>query len=218
MLGYAPDDNDMRPIVLLLHGAGGYEKARGLYERHAALLVSHGYRVYALLYYDDQDQLAMAGKDRKAMRENRGRRFRAWMEVVTDAMDHISHLPGTDKDRIGILGFSLGAYIAVGVAGTDNRVAAVVEKYGGVPKAVRADIHQLPPILIVHGEADRNVPVAEAHALAAFMDELGSRYVLKTYVNAGHGFDAKRGSADAEDAIQETLRFLNEYLADRGPE
>ena len=64
----------------------------------------------------------MTGGDRNARQENYHRRLKAWVGTATDAIDYVSTLPGTDRHRIAVLGFSQGAFVAVGVAGTDDRV------------------------------------------------------------------------------------------------
>jgi carboxymethylenebutenolidase len=212
VLQYAADGDETRPAIVLLHGASGYERLRRLYERHAALLVSSGYRVYALRYYDEHDKRVMTGADREAQQRNYERRVASWLYASNDAIDHISRLPHTDSGRIAILGFSQGAYLAIGVAATNERVAAVVDMYGGIPAAWAAKIHRLPPVLIVHGEADKIVPVSEAYSLAAFLDSIGTKYEIKTYTNAGHGFDAKKGSLEADDAMRQVVQFLDRTL------
>jgi len=212
ILEYASDGDDVRPSVLLLHGGSGYSRLRGFFERHASLLVSHGYRVYALMYYDAHDQHVMTGNDRDARQQHYQKRLRPWVQKTSDAISHISGLPVTDNKRIAILGFSQGAYIGVAVAGTDERVAAIVEKYGGLPAAFAKEIHRFPPTLIIHGEADDVVPVSEAYALAAFLDDLAVENEVKIYANAGHGFDVPPESSDADDALRETVLFLNNAL------
>lgn len=212
LLQYAAGGGETRPAIVLLHGASGYQRFRSLFERYAALLVGNGYRVYALMYYDKHDQRVMTSGDRDAQQDNYERRVASWLHATNDAIDYISRLSHTDSSRIAILGFSQGAYLAIGVAATNERVAAVVEMYGGIPTEWAAKIHRLPPVLIVHGEADKVVPVSEAYRLASFLESIGSKYEIKIYANAGHGFDAKKGSPDASDAMQQVVQFLSRFL------
>ena len=73
--------------------------------------------------------------------------------------------PDVDRKRIGLASASLGSWVSVSVAARDRRVSAVVEYYGGLPEWEELDLTRLPPVLILHGDADRNVRVEEAYKL-----------------------------------------------------
>jgi len=209
MLEYSSSGNEIRPAVLMLHGASGFEQFKSLYEKHPTILVKNGYRVFAVMYYSDDDFSIMTGDDREARTQAYRQRLESWVQTTSDPLDVVSSDPKTDKTKIAVLGFSQGAYIAVGVAGTDHRVAAMVEKYGGLPVALAETIDELPPSLIIHGEADNVVPVSEARMLAKFMEEIGTKFEIVTYPNAGHGFDGRDGSEDADDSIRRTVDFID---------
>jgi carboxymethylenebutenolidase len=66
----------------------------------------------------------------------------------------------------------------------------------------------MPPVLILHGEADVVVPVSEAHKLAHTLQERGIPYEMKIYKQAGHGFHG----FDMMDAGQRTYCFLKKHL------
>lgn len=125
------------------------------------------------------------------------------MAVVQDAMTHIGTYASVDR-RISLLGFSLGGYLAVSVAATDSRVKAVVEFFGGLPNELAANAHAMAPILILHGDADRVVPVAEEHKLQDVLKRTGSTYEIKIYSGVGHGFSG----LTMFDSAQRTLAFL----------
>lgn len=150
----------------------------------------------------------MTGSDRDARKALYRERLGSWVRTTVDALDFVIERPDSDASRVSILGFSQGAYVATGAAGSDERVSALVVKYGGLPSAMAGHISRMPPTLIIHGEADRVVPVKEAQDLAAFLDEIGATYELLTYPEAGHGFD-NQNSADANDSIQRTVDFLS---------
>jgi carboxymethylenebutenolidase len=138
------------------------------------------------------------------------RNFPAWGKTVWDAISHVEQLPQVDAQRIGLLGFSLGAYLALSVASVDSRVKAVVEFFGGFPKEMKLFMRRLCPVLILHGEADATVPVEEAYDLQALLEKKGIPYEMKIYPGAGHGFndDVWR------DAGMRSLYFLQKFLAD----
>jgi carboxymethylenebutenolidase len=134
--------------------------------------------------------------------------FPAWGKTVWDAISYIEKHPTVDTKRIGLLGFSLGAYLALSVAVVDSRVKAVVEFFGGLPKEVRFFMQRMCPVLILHGEADAIVPVQEAYDLQNLWDKKKIAYELKVYPGVGHGFDAETW----KDAGFRSLLFLQRYL------
>lgn len=207
VLRYAASGEGIRPVVLLLHGGSGFLRFRNLYEKHATNLASNGSHVYVVMYYSNNDHRTMTSSDRDARQTLYRERLVSWVRTTVDALDFVIARPESDASRIAILGFSQGAYVAAGAAGSDERVSALVVKYGGLPSALAEHINRMPPTLIIHGEADRVVPIEEAHDLAAFLDEIGATYALLTYPDAGHGFD-NQDSAQANDSIQRTVDFL----------
>jgi dienelactone hydrolase len=92
--------------------------------------------------------------------------FLAWKDAVRGAVRHAGTLPEVDPQRIALLGFSLGACLSLAAAAeADPPVAATVELFGYLPQEFCQHARRLPPTLIVHGGADRVVPVARAHEL-----------------------------------------------------
>jgi len=66
----------------------------------------------------------------------------------------------------------------------------------------------MPPTLILHGDADRSVPIREARKLSALFDAWGTPYETKIYPGAGHGL---RGD-DEKDAWRRTINFFGKHL------
>ena len=169
----------------------------------AAMLAAQGFAVYVLHYFDRTGTAGVADK-RTAIRH-----FPAWGKTVWDAISHIEYQAEVDRERIGLLGFSLGAYLALSVAAVDSRVKAVVEFFGGMPKEMKLFMRRLCPTLILHGAADPTVPVAEAYHLQQLLESRNVPYEMQIYPQAGHGF-----SGDVwRDARHRTLAFLQKHLA-----
>ena len=78
----------------------------------------------------------------------------------------------------GVLGCAVGG-------GADRRVSAVVEYYGGWPAWEELNPARLPPVLILHGDLDRNVPVEEAHKLEQLLQAAGVSYEMQIYPAPG---------------------------------
>ena len=102
--------------------------------------------------------------------------------------------------------------MAVGAAGQNDRVSAVATIYGGLPETLRPSIVKLPPTLIVHGDADTIVPVAEAHALDTFATGLGAETVLAITPRAAHGFALNLAHPEAKDAFKQVTDFFATWL------
>ena len=200
---YLPDSAEKLPTVLALYGLGG--GVDGMNEP-ATTLASQGFAVFVLHYFDRTGTTQIADK------QTIFRNFPAWGKTVWDAIGHIEQHPQVDAKRMGLLGFSLGAYLALSVASVDPRVQAVVEFFGGLPKEMRLFMRRLCPVLILHGEADPTVPVQEAYDLQNLLEKKGISYEIKIYPGAGHDFK----SGDWRDAGMRTSQFLKKYLA--GPE
>jgi dienelactone hydrolase len=197
---YVPQASRERlPAVLALHGAGG--GVAGM-ERYAAVLAAGGFAVYVLRYFD---RTGTEYADKPTMMRN----FPLWMKSLWDAISFVVTQPHVDPDRIALLGFSLGAYLALANSAIDPRVKAVVEFFGGMPKEMNFFMRRLCPVLILHGEADATVPVEEAYKLQRLMEKKEIAYEIKIYPGVGHGFEDQ---TIWRDAAQRSLQFLQSYV------
>ncbi len=200
---YLPVANGNRfPAVVGLHGSGGgfmsmAEPCRALAARGFAAFVPH--------YFDRTGVVEIS-------KTNLIRYFPSWMKVLWDAVSHVAAHSQVDASRIGLLGYSLGGYLAVCNASIDPRIQAVVECFGGLPKEMKWFMRRLCPMLILHGEADPVVPVAEAYHLQQVLVDKGIPYEMHIYPQVGHGFIEETW----HDASARTLAFLQKYLAPDG--
>lgn len=186
------------PAVVALHGAGG--DVLGM-DQSAALLAEQGFAVYVLHYFDRTN---IESADKATILRN----FPIWMKTLWDAISFVEKQPAVDRERIALLGFSLGAYLSLANASIDNRVQAVVEFFGGLPREMKLFMRRLCPVLILHGEADPTIPVSEAYNLQRLLEEKGIPYEIKIYPGVGHGFD----NDVWRDAGPRALEFLKKYL------
>ena len=196
---YLPDTTGPHPTVLALYGSGG--GVSGMNEP-ATMLAEQGFAVFVLHYFD------RTGTTEATDKQTIFRNFPAWGKTVWDAISYLEKNPQVDASRVGVLGFSLGAYLALSVASVDSRVKAVVEFFGGLPKEMRFFMRRLCPTLILHGEADATVPVQEAYDLQELLVKKEIPYEIKIYPGVGHGFDSETW----RDAGIRSLQFLQRYL------
>lgn len=197
---YLPETPDTPlPAVVALHGAGGNG---GGMERYASALAAQGFAVYVLHYFD---RTGTVSADKPTILRN----FPVWMKTLWDSISFVETQPQVDRERIALLGFSLGAYLSLANSAIDPRVKVVVEFFGGMPKEMNFFMRRLCPVLILHGEEDQTIPVEEAYQLQRLLEKKGIAYEMKIYPGVGHGFDDE---GIWRDAGFRSLQFLQRYL------
>jgi dienelactone hydrolase len=189
------------PAVLLLHGADGLLLAGG-YRAAARTLADEGIGVGFVHYFDRTgDAFATFSSIKKS--------FPLWSETVRDALTWLAKQPGVDANRLGIVGLSLGAGLALATAARgESRIKAIVDFFGPISTGILPRHPKLPPVLILHGAKDATVPVAHAQTLETILKRLGTPHEIKIYPDQGHGF---LGEAQA-DATRRTIAFLARHL------
>jgi dienelactone hydrolase len=197
---FAPAANGQRfPAIIGLHGSGG---GYPLVMVPGRVLATQGFAVYVLHYFHRTGTTWVS--DRGTILHHGP----AWVKTVWDAVSFVTRQPHIDAERVGLLGFSLGAYLALANASIDGRIKAVVDFFGGFPKEMRLFMRRFCPVLILHGDADETVPVSEAHYIADVAAKKEVPYEMKIYPGAGHGFSPEVMA----DASERALRFLRKHL------
>ena len=187
------------PAVLLLHGADGLTFG-DRYRMAAGLIAAGGYGV-GLVHYLDR-----TGERRVSYATLRGR-YPSWMETVRDAITWAAARPDVDPARIGLVGVSLGAALALSSAAVDPRVRAIVAYSGPCPEDLPG-AGRLPATLVLHGEGDRIVPPSNARAIVSALERTGTPHEVQLYPGQGHVFT---GAAQF-DAASRTADFLGRHL------
>ena len=211
---YAADRAGKRASVLLLHGSGGFERKPRAYERYADALTAKGVDAYFLNYFTTADASTLQSKTstlegREAYETTR---FDGWAKRVFAVMTTI--LARADSSgRIGLLGFSLGGYVAAETAARDERVTALAVLYGGMPDAMVSGVKHLPPLIALHGDADRNVPIAKGEELVKIGKSIGAEAEFVAYSGKPHGFDFSDTDPMTTDAVGRVVRFFEARLS-----
>ncbi len=202
---FAPADTGRHPAVLVLYGAAGMTQRGDAFREYARDLAQHGYVAFILHYFDATDS-PTAGTLPVSPEQ-----FKRWSDALRDGISSVSRDPGVDGRRVGVVGFSLGAFLALWEASQDTRVKAVSEYYGGTSLFLGPP-KRMPATLILHGEKDSFVPVEEARKLQRLVEQEHAPCEIKIYQGLEHGFDADNPAA-RQDAWDRTLRFFRKYLA-----
>jgi carboxymethylenebutenolidase len=113
--------------------------------------------------------------------------------------------------------------LAISVGASDPPISAIVAFYGAGSDEDPPDglMANFAPLLILHGEADSDIPVALAHRLHDRIHAHGGDVEMQLYPNAEHGFNAPwapgYSQAEATDSWSRTIDFLNRKLKAGGP-
>lgn len=210
---YAADRVGKRPAVLVLHGNRGVEFSTRAYERYANALAAGGIDAYLVHYFTAEDHQALDPK--KSARESRDAyttsRFEGWTDRISSVVAAILERPDS-SGRIGLLGFSLGGYIAADAAAHDQRVTAIAVLYGGMPDAMVTQVKHLPPLIELHGDADRAVPLVKGEELVNLARAVGAPAEQVTYPGREHGFDFSDTDPMTVDAVGRVVRFFQAHL------
>lgn len=172
-----------RPAVLILYGSGGMEPSGGFYRELAADLSQSGLAV-GIVHYFDREGIEYATSDQM------GRFFGQWLEVLGDAITHAGKTADVDSRRIGLLGLSLGSQLAIARAAHDSRVSCLADFSGSLVTSM-SGVKHMPPILILHGSADRVVPIQKERQLEEFLKRIGTTFEKHIFKGQGHIFEGE---------------------------
>src|SRR5262249_23182940 len=123
-----------------------------------------------------------------------------WRRVIADGVAFLRDQPGVRRDRIGVVGWSSGGYLALlSAADAPERYRAVValsaplQLPGG--DDLRDRVGGLPATLILHGDADTVVPPGAARTLDSLLAGAGRRHELAIVSGGTHPWLDEAGRA-----------------------
>jgi dienelactone hydrolase len=200
---FRPAQSATAPVVVLLHGSSGLARIQLDF---AHRLARAGFVVLAGCYLDATPSPTLAVMPCPGLPNNDTETevnvrpgYRALLDVAT-------HLNGVNPAKLGVLGISLGANVAL--TGDDPRVKAIVADSGyrdgaGVTKL---------PVLLLGMLGDPNVAHAKLSAFEQAQRQAGRPVQFHFYPGASHVtlFSAPKV---AKDAYFRTLTFLRHQLA-----
>ncbi|MEK6261513.1 MAG: alpha/beta fold hydrolase [Planctomycetota bacterium] len=155
-------DTTKRMVVVLVHGTDGLRKFGGQLRSFAKDLAGRGYLVVLPNYFGKDDN---AEKNGTPVEE---------VQRLSDAIKWAVGQPDVDKGHIGLVGYSLGAALALRYAETNppSAVQVIVDNYGptdatdtrmsttlGLTWKIVEDAPKLPPTLILHNRKDEIVKI-----------------------------------------------------------
>jgi carboxymethylenebutenolidase len=195
-----PAEDGAGPSVLILHGASGVRMANAVVSGIMQFLAGHGFLMH-LIHYFDRSGTSYA--DDATIHRN----FHAWRETLHDG---IAYLSGRYPDRkLGLVGHSLGGFLAAAEMVENPTVAATVVISGGLDLESSRNVRRTAPTLILHGSSDTRVPITEAQRLESALIAKGAPPVVHVYRGEGHTL----GMSSFADGLQRSVNFLRAHLS-----
>jgi len=167
------DSSKAYPLVILLHGMGGNEDSYFDGYASGAIKKEAQQRGYILACPKGRDSASMYTGSAE--------------QDVLDVMTEIQRTYRIDSDRVYMSGHSMGGYgtWSVAINHPDIFAAAAPISGGGnildVPKATRV------PMLVVHGDDDRTVPVIRSREMVAAAKKAGAEIKYIEVPGGSHG-------------------------------
>ena len=198
---FLPAGEGQHPAVAVLYGSGGLLHGKGDMVDFSRQLAARGMAAYLVHYFDRTGTLIAGDKSIAANTD-------VWLATVKDGLDFISRQPRVRPGPMGAFGYSLGAFLTVGIATTDARIGAAAELSGGQIERLKGHAQRFPPLLILHGTQDARVPVLRASELQQEAQRFQTQPTVHLYPGEGHALSAPA----AADAATRALNFLQKHL------
>lgn len=179
------------PAMVVAHGSGGPGRREDEWSR---FLAEHGIAAFRVDYFGPRNIHAQS-KFQPVPHHD-----------ANDALSLLKTHPRIDPERIGIIGFSRGAAIALHAANTEGFAAHV----GLYPVCGAVGIYNRvasAPALVLIGGRDELVPVFSCEVLVDSARRLGRQVDLKVYPTAYHAWDGDYSGVFYHVAINRSYRM-----------
>jgi carboxymethylenebutenolidase len=195
---FSPGADGKFPAVLLLHGSGGLDPGTAdVFREIGRGLASLGYVALVPHYFEKTGHVVGA--------RSHDDELKSYREAVNDGIEFAVTMKNVDPERIGLVGYSMGAYLAFFRSARDPRVKAVVSCSGPLPVESKA---KFPPVLILQGSKDKGSPAERLKAFAEKLKASETPYATHIYRGMGHNFDIPAW----DDASRRIAVFFDRHL------
>lgn len=202
----APADGKKHPVILLVHGNFGLgppysDQIHGF----AKELAGRGYMTAVPQYYKDNNPHVddMVPHD----------------QTLADAIAVFASRAGADPNRLGLIGFSLGAATAMTFIATkpSGTVKVLADFFGFLTPTIRGGVSRFPPTVILHNKNDRIVPVQNSEELDRLLPRTIDHQFIpydEQWQEVNHAFEPG-GTADVE-SRSKTIAWFTKHLPPTG--
>jgi len=185
---FSPSRVGRYPAVLMIHGQAGLfshpqngRPALDNFGEHS--LACHGF-IAILPHYFDISGIKSASNE-SIMRTNAS----IWLQELRYLVDWIVTLPNVEHKHIGLLGESLGGYLAIALGFTDRRIHLVSAFSSGDPREIISHITNRPRVLLYRGGRDSLISIEEIDRTCQWLDVMKIKYHLRIFDGLDHGLD-----------------------------
>ncbi|WP_417596862.1 dienelactone hydrolase family protein [Oceanospirillum sp.] len=206
--------SDNAPLVLIVHdwdGLTSYEKQR------AKMLSDKGYNVFAADLFgkgvrptEVKDKQHLTGelyKDRAKMR--------TLMESALQAAKH----QGADLNNAVAVGYCFGGTAILELARSGADMKGFVSFHGGLKTPEDQDYSKTKgKILVIHGSADRIVPITEFAQLTRELEDANIDHEMTTYSGARHAFSVFGSDRYHKTADKHSWKRFSDFLTEVSPQ
>ncbi len=189
------DAHDATATIIFLRGASPSDLAFARIE--ARFFAEHAFRVLLMDYLTVTPNL-----------EQTPANYRRWAQAVEDVVVDLHARPAARARKIALIGHGLGASVALLAGSHKLGVEAIAEWSGLLPNQFFSQVQNLPPLLILHGGQDKQVPIVNARQLVRLCELRDFTCEAGMYPDEGHVFSSKATEA----ANQRVLTFFRTYL------
>ena len=152
----APIDGKKYPVVFLLHGNFGLGSPFGeQIQSFARDLATEGYMTVVPQYFQDDEPHPF---DIDPVPK---------VQILKDAISNVASRLQADLNRLGLIGFSLGATTAMTYISSNPlvKVKVLADFFGFITPVIQSGISSFPPTIIFHNKNDQIVPIQNSEKL-----------------------------------------------------
>ena len=216
---FEPEDSDGEPApaVVILHGVEGSTSIsrRLIHFPNSRAVANRGYRTFFVRYFDNSPHISSLMEwngriDLERVEEIRLREYRRWITEIKTVLKAISSRPEVDQDRIALVGYSLGCFLATAIAaerGDQPFPKVIVGNFGAVWEEIEIG-DNLPPMQFHNGMQDEIVEKPFVDDAFQRLRDAGVKFERYEYPNQGHvpvGIDAYEIRLITEDFLRKHL-------------
>lgn len=206
---YQPEGLRTFPLVFMLHGSAGALRiqpgAEPASDNFGEKTLAHACFTVVFPHY-----LEAIGVESLLSQGEMHARSHELLASVEQLLDEAEALPSVRDRPVFLFGQSLGGYLSVSLALDRPEISAVSEISGGLDNPAVPTRKNLPPLLISHGEDDRNVPAAEGKRLAGLWKDHGGVVSEHYYNGQSHYISAEVLREIERNAVQFFTYFHQE--------
>ncbi len=189
------DAHDATATMIFLRGANVADLAFARAE--ARFFAEHAFRVLLVDYLAVTPDLDPTATN-----------YRRWGQAVEDIVADLHTRPPARARKIALIGQGLGASVALLAGSRKLGVEAIAEWSGLLPNQFFSQVQNLPPLLILHGGQDKQVPIVNARQLVRLCELKDFTCEAGLYPDEGHIFSTKA----TDSANQRVLTFFRTHL------